>query len=394
LQDAAQPLRVLTVLQVLKRQHGQRAAGGACRRRHKPAVAEQQGQRDRDCHDAQHGQSQPQRPQPGRPAGDRRGPGVADSGYRLRVSLATQSAQVDDQLVGALVAVVDLLLETLAGDALQLGRRRGVVLGEGLGVISQDGAERVGDRRPVEGQPPREHLVQHHAVREDVGAVVHREPARLLGRHERGRSQHAPVARHLGGNGLHLVAGLVRVLAQLGQPEVEDLDVTVWPDDHVVGLEVTVDYVGLVSPGHRLGDLDGVAQGVTRRQGLPGDAGGQRLALHQFHGDEDDALDLVNRGDVRVGHRCRGASLAQETDPPFLVGNGVGAQHLEGNLPAELLVLGAVDHAHAAFADLVENAEVGKSLSDHASSPRGQPQLRRSSLQQSRNLGLMMFIYD
>ena len=55
--------------------------------------------------------------------------------------------------------------------------------GQRLGLLADDRGERLGPRRPLEGAPAREHLVDERAERELVGPEVHRLAARLLGRH-------------------------------------------------------------------------------------------------------------------------------------------------------------------------------------------------------------------
>ena len=108
-------------------------------------------------------------------------------------------------------------------------------------VLAQDRGH--GLRRGVaaEGAAAAQHLVQHAAEAEDVGAVVDGVAAHLLGRHvadgarapSRGRSR----ARASGTRKPR--ARRCRVLAR--QPEVEDLEAPVAGDEQVLGLEVAVD---------------------------------------------------------------------------------------------------------------------------------------------------------
>jgi hypothetical protein len=53
---------------------------------------------------------------------------------------------------------------------------------------------------------------------------------------------------------------------------------------------------------------------------------------------------------------------------PFPAGLEVRTKHLQGYLPLEGRVLGAVHLSHATLAELFENAEVREGLADHGSS--------------------------
>jgi len=95
----------------------------------------------------------------------------------------------------------------------------------------------------------------------------------------------------------------------------------------------------------------------------PMDASAKRLALHELHGDEGAAVDLahvVDGRDVGVGDGCSGAGLAQEPAPSLVVlGEGLG-QDFESDVPAQLLVLGAVDDAHPALANLLDDPKLAE----------------------------------
>ena len=48
-----------------------------------------------------------------------------------------------------------------------------------------------------------------------------------------------------------------------------------------------------------------------------------------------------------------------------VVGQRAGGQDLQRDVAVEPLVVGAIDDAHAAFADLLEDAVVAEGLADH-----------------------------
>ena len=65
-----------------------------------------------------------------------------------------------------------------------------------VGLALDDGAEDVGERLALEGRAAGEHLVEHAAERPDVGAAIHRLPARLLRRHVGGGAEDDAGLRH------------------------------------------------------------------------------------------------------------------------------------------------------------------------------------------------------
>ena len=79
---------------------------------------------------------------------------------------------------------IDDLLERRRHGFAQVRERRRVLL--------EDGRDRVGGRGALERHLPGQHLVQHRPEREDVGAVIERQAAHLLGRHVWRRSEDRP----------------------------------------------------------------------------------------------------------------------------------------------------------------------------------------------------------
>ncbi len=195
--------------------------------------------------------------------------------------------------------------------------------------------------------------------------------ARLLGRHVGHGAQHVAAARQLAADRLHLAVHVGRLAGQrlglehLGQAEVEQLDVALVGDHHVGGLEVAVHDAALVGVGQRAGDGQRVVEPLLGGQGAAAHGIAQRAALQQLHHQVGRALvlaDLVDDRDVGVRQRRRGLRLALEAQPPVAVGHQLGRQDLDRDLPLEPGVDGAPDHAHAARADLLDQAVVGDGL--------------------------------
>jgi hypothetical protein len=91
----------------------------------------------------------------------------------------------------------------------------------------------------------------------------------------------------------------------------------------------------------------------------------QRLALDELHHDVDAPLELshvVDGGDVGVAHRRGGPRLAQHALPSRLVGGHLAPQYLQSHLALEALVDRAVHHAHAAEAELLDDAKAPQPL--------------------------------
>ena len=97
----------------------------------------------------------------------------------------------------------------------------------------------------------------------------------------------------------------------------------------------------------------------------------QRLAREQLHRDEGLAVglvDVVNRADMRMVQRRRGARFALEPVEGRPVTGDFGGQELEGDLATEPGVFGPVDDTHPAAPEAIENPIVGDRPADHDTS--------------------------
>ena len=241
-------------------------------------------------------------------------------------------------------------------DPVERGRQRVVLVAGRRRVFLQDRVHRLDRRIGVERAAAGEHLVEHDAEREDVGAVIDGLAAHLLGRHVAHRAEHRARARQRTRMGEQGRLGLNRGarLGQLGEAEVEDLDAAVARDEDVVRLQVAVDDALLVRGGQAPGDLAGVVDGLPMRQRRGADARAQRIALEQLGDDVGRAVvgaDVVHAEDVGVIERADRARLLLEAAEAIRVRGKRGGQHLDRHLAAEARVTGAVDLAHAARPD-------------------------------------------
>src|SRR5246500_1424973 len=93
----------------------------------------------------------------------------------------------------------------------------------------------------------------------------------------------------------------------------------------------------------------------------------QCYAVEKLHGDEASAVllaDFVNGADVGVIQRGGGSRLAPKTFQGLRVLCQGLRQELQGHEPAQLHILRFINHAHAAAAELFDDAVMRNGLSD------------------------------
>ena len=228
------------------------------------------------------------------------------------------------------------------------------------GGLAQDSRHRLGGGLAGEGSLAREHLVQHEAEGEEVGAVVGHLAPDLLGGHvAHGADEGAGVG---GGRGRAegIEAGLADRACRLrpGESEVEQLHAAVRGEERVLGLDVAVDDSAVVGAGQALGEREGDLYGLSPGEPLAGDPLAQGLALEQLGdgvGEIALAADVVEGEEAGVGEGGEGSCLALEAgDAVEVAGDGFG-EDLEGDVASEAGVAGAVDLAHATRADRRED---------------------------------------
>ena len=225
---------------------------------------------------------------------------------------------------------------------------------ERRGLVAHDGGERLRGGGPVKGRAAREHFVEDRPERELVRAKVERGSTRLLRRHVRDGPEDDPLGslQPVGRRQVRLRLG--RLVRQLGEPEVGDLRVSRFREQHVLGLQVAVNDPLLVRRGEARGDLPGQVQRSAEGQGAAGELLPKAPSLDDL-GDEVEGLALVpdveDGDDVRIGQRGGGPRLPLEPrDALGMAGEGLG-KDLDRDRSPEPRVPRAVDLAHPARAE-------------------------------------------
>ena len=137
-----------------------------------------------------------------------------------------------------------------------------------VGLAFEDADDGIGDGLAAKRRPGCQHLVQHAAKRPDVGPLVDRLPARLLGTHIGGGARNHAFSCVLNGDRRLRGRVVFRSFSRkhLRQPEVEHLHRAVRRDLDVGRFQIAVDDALLVCRLERLGDLARDRECLRNRQ--------------------------------------------------------------------------------------------------------------------------------
>jgi hypothetical protein len=111
----------------------------------------------------------------------------------------------------------------------------------------------------------------------------------------------------------------------------------------------------------RIGDLNSELDQTVDRQRTIVDFALQGSSFEQLEDEERPALivsDFMDRADVRMVQRRRGARLAEEPIDRLTIGGLGTSQEFESDLPAEREVFAQVDLSHSATAQLLDDTVV------------------------------------
>ena len=289
-----------------------------------------------------------------------------------RFRIALQPLQVAAHLRGMLVAQIDVFLQRLVDDVFQPCRHFMIQPHRRHWRAIHDGFANHGRAFAVEGNIARRHFVQHCAKREKIAARIQFPPAHLLRRHVGDGAQHRAGAgqvrlvQRLG------VVGSVALAdprpAHLRQTEVENLGVAALGDEDVRRLDVAMDDALGVRGVERIRDLNRQRDKLVILHRTRADGVLERQAIEKLHGDERLAfmlVNVVNGADVGMIQRRSGLRLALEAGQSLRIFGDIVGQEFQRDKAAELEVLRLVNHAHAAAAQLLDDAVMRDGLTDH-----------------------------
>ena len=155
---------------------------------------------------------------------------------------------------------------------------------------------------------------------------------------------------------------------ELGETEIEQLDLAVIRDHDVARFEIAMDDAGCVRAGQGVGDGDRILQNLGRLQAAARDDMVERAAGDELHHDEVGAIlaaDVVNGDDVGMIQGGGGLGFLDEAQLAVGVGDLVGRQNLDRDKAVQLRIAGLVDDAHTALAQLLDDLVVRNGPADH-----------------------------
>ncbi len=312
--------------------------------------------------------------EPGQPPG--RGGTRGDPSLQRRRCSFGDRGQLQFDVARGLPAVLGILGQARLDQTVERGRAHRLNGGDNRRLARQDRRHDRDRARSPERLPPRRHLVEHRAQREDVAPRVALSALQLLRRHVRHRPQNHPRLRHVLRRGRGRSQALHRRdrNENFGQAEVEKLDSRL--RDHRIGrLQVAVDDPLAVRRLEGRGDLGSEPQCLIEGQQPSGEAFCKGLPLEQFHHEVLDAVlipDIVERADVRMRELRDRLGLPLEPLPHVGRGGQALREHFYRDGTLETGVPRPVDFSHPSGPDGRENfvgAEPGTGRERHPRSP-------------------------
>ena len=192
------------------------------------------------------------------------------------------SRERERDILRGLKALGRILLHAVADDALQ-SEWNGGIAARPLRIVFQNRTHRFGGRLAVERAPSAEHLVDDGAQAEDIGPVIGRGAAHLLGRHVADGAEHKAGLRiHRGHRGHSTLPARNVRLFELREPEIENLRARICRDEQVLGFEVPMHDAFFVRSREPVGDLQRQFYRLARWQCAVLETRAQRFPVQQF----------------------------------------------------------------------------------------------------------------
>jgi hypothetical protein len=276
------------------------------------------------------------------------------------------------EFFGSLKTLVGILFERFQNDIFETLRQVGIEFrrwrGRRVDVVVQYLEFAARGERDIGGKQ----FVERDAEGVNIGTDVDALAFDLLGRHVE--------------NSAHLRAGASEVVGgrgYFGDTEIHDLDDARAIEHEIAGLDIAMDDAHAVGGADAEERLPEERDGFLRRDGAAAiDELLKRVAFDVLH--DHDGIALVDekgveRGDVGVVQVGLGAGFGAEALDDGGIAREVGVEDFDRDGAVEVGFEGAVDGAHAAFADLRLDQIVFNLRSDHLDTPFAifQPACRR-----------------
>src|SRR5262249_8523 len=145
------------------------------------------------------------------------------------------------------------------------------------------------------------------------------------------------------------------------QAKIKNLGVPALGNKNVGGLDVPMHDAPRVRGVQCVGHFDGNLKQLLHLHGLAPNSVLQGPALQIFHADEPFAVlfaDVMNRADVGMIEGGSSASLAMESLQRLAIPRKVIRKKFESDETAQASILGLINHAHTASAELLQDTVV------------------------------------
>ena len=225
-----------------------------------------------------------------------------------------------------------------------------------FGLFVQHRVTHLDSRLTLERPGAGQHLVKQDAGGKNIRARIDSIAARLLGRGVRsGAVGHADFGNFRVMNSRRSRRVFVQ---QFRQTKVENFNLAVRRDHHVAGLDVAMDDTASVRGGKCIGSLQSDRQSTLERQRATVHELPHVSTLDVLHGDEVNAIDLVeveDGADVWVVQRGSEARFTFKTFEVCFACGQFGGQNFDNQGAAEFGIDGFIDSALSALTELLEN---------------------------------------
>ena len=279
-----------------------------------------------------------------------------------------QVGEVDAQIARRLVAFPGIFLQRAQDDPLQSFADLRIRHARRHWLLFKNRGNQTRSHSISERMLAGAHLIQHDPRRPQVRAFVWRVPFDLLRPHVRQRPRvrisfgQRSCLGHLGFGSQHV-----------GQPEIEDLEPAIRRDLQVAGLQVAMNYPFFVRGFEAGGELLAQLKNLHLRQGTA-----RQLGVKRHAGDilGDEVINSVVlpeiecHCDVRIGDPGKAQRFAAKLPLRRFGQQHLLGENLERHIAIQSLIARAKDHAHAARANLLDDAVMAKHTTNRGSRVR------------------------